>query len=348
MSTEDVAATRVLLVLTSYARASDGGITFMTGLMRALRSDPRIDLWAVVPAGWDGKAEWMDPTRLIETPPRLGFARLARDFWQLRAWKRRADADVVVVPHEWAGPAGGARVVNVIQNILYLHPEGVRTHWIKAHVLRGIIRATHRFADTTVCVSNSSARLWADLTRRESVVLPQGIANVYRPLAVPRERRITVLTGSSPHKHPEFARDLVTVARREFPDCVVHVVGLELDSDPHSHLRPDSHQLASLFRSSHVVVLTSTIESFGLPAFEARACGALVLVHPHTAMAEWLRDDPGTFVADGVGPEALLMELRRIMALPLDGIRANTGHYWSAAGTAWVDELVGDHGGNRR
>ncbi|GGD07117.1 hypothetical protein GCM10007231_02320 [Nocardioides daphniae] len=299
-----------------------------------------MDLWAVVPTGWDGRASWPEHSRLIEVAPRVGFARLARDFARMRSWSRRAKADVVVVPHEWAGPAGGARVVNVIQNILYLHPEGVAMHGFRAKVMRGIIRATHRFADTTVCVSRESVELWRGLTGADSIVIPQGISGVHQPGEGPRERRITVLTGSNAHKHPEIARDLVDAARRQFSDTEVHVVGLHLDSDSFSHQQLASEQLAALFRSSHAVVITSTIESFGLPAFEARACGALVVVHPRTAMAEWLADDPGTFVAGGVGAEALLETLCEVMALPVDAIGANTDHYWSAAGVTWADELV--------
>ena len=57
-------------------------------------------------------------------------------------------------------------------------------------------------------------------------------------------------------------------------------------------------ELVKLYRSSRIVIHPSINEGFGLPAFEAFAEGAILIVHKGTPASELLGSFPGVIVAD--------------------------------------------------
>lgn len=316
----------------------------MTGLQEALLRDPRLDITCVLPSEKIAEEFTASSPEVIPVRSLTGFTRILRDMIYCQSWARRAHADVVLVPHEYSPPVRRSAVVNVVQNILYLHPEGRKLHQAKSAIMRVLVRATHRFASRTICVSPQSAALWEEFTGTVPYVLPQGIHQTFgTPATHPRrERLITILTGPGPHKHSEMAQELAAAARLKWPDWEVQLFGVADDQTGHPATFMSREEIAGEFRRSHVVVLSSTIESFGLPAFEARAAGAHVVVHPGTAMAHWLADDQYTHVAGGVGASQLLGTLAPVVDT-LTPATAMKTFLWQNVGPAWSDAMTDIH-----
>jgi glycosyltransferase involved in cell wall biosynthesis len=233
----------------------------------------------------------------------VGAARIVRDCLSARRWARQARADVVVLPHEWASPAGRVPVVNVVQNIMYLDEYGRRHHRLKALLMRAAARGTARYADGTIAVSEIAGDLWRACTGRTALVLPQGVSSTYSSAEPrrPSEDLLVVMTGAAGHKNADLALGAIEIARGRGMRSRIVVVGLpseapaELGAEAVACLSRDD--LADLYSRARVVMLSSTLESFGLPAFEARASGATVVVAQGTAMAEWLGSCPSVVVA---------------------------------------------------
>ncbi len=332
----------ILFVMTSAARTSGGGHTFLRGLEQALRRDPRLAVTLVLPVGTPVGPGDESHLEQIRVRPLTGLARIFRDLTFCRQWARRARAHVVVVPHEYAPPVPKRLVVNVVQNILYLHPHGRRLHPLRAAVMRTIIRRSHRFSDRTICNSPESADLWREFVGSDSLVLPQGIDTSFRPEApVGRRRQITILTGPDRHKNPDLALELDQMARRRWPDWNVTVIGGVPVSSTGASTVPflTREELKREFCSSHVVVLTSSVESFGLPAFEARACGARVVVQPDTPMAHWLASDEHTVVSAGADASSLLEAVATTIS-DSSAPTFSTEFFWEEIGGSWTQALI--------
>jgi len=295
----------VLLVLSSLARTSGGGRTFAEGLVSYLASASGVALTVVIPrdirtpAGSAG----IEGVSTIRVRSVVGAARILRDVLGVRRWARQAHADVVVVPHEWASPAGRVPVVNVVQNILYLHEYGRRHHRLKALLMRGAARSTVRYADGTIAVSRIAGDLWRARTGAPARVIPQGVSPEFSEGTAHslREDLLVVMTGVAGYKNANLALAALETARKRGMRSRIVVVGLAGVAPEGLGLEAigglSRKDLADLFSRARAVMLSSTLESFGLPAFEALASGAAVVVAQGTAMSEWLGDYPSVLAA---------------------------------------------------
>jgi glycosyltransferase involved in cell wall biosynthesis len=138
--------------------------------------------------------------------------------------------------------------------------------------------------------------------------------------------------GISPHKNLELLIDAYAELRRARPDAPVLAIAGDLDTDPFlsatvavrdriaghrlaAQVRllgfVEDEPLAALYSHATAAIVPSLAEGFGLPAVEAAACGAPVLLSDLPAHRETLGDAALFFPArDGA---ALRRELERLM-----------------------------------
>jgi glycosyltransferase involved in cell wall biosynthesis len=156
--------------------------------------------------------------------------------------------------------------------------------------------------------------------------LPQAARNVSYLLNV---------AGNSPRKRLDVLFKLFSRLHRDWPELRLIQHGAQLDEAQHELLRelqiservlqtpPLSRaELAALYRNARLVVLTSDREGFGLPAVEALAAGAVVVVSDIPAFREvageaavfcppgeverWADSVGSLLVGSASAPEALL------------------------------------------
>jgi glycosyltransferase involved in cell wall biosynthesis len=101
--------------------------------------------------------------------------------------------------------------------------------------------------------------------------------------------------------------------------------------------RLDDEVVAGLMRLAQALVLPSLDEGFGLPAIEAAACGAAVLVTRHSAMPEVLGDAAAYFDPREEG--ALAASLEHLLAD--EALRARLGSLAAGRAKAWTWAAAG-------
>ena len=275
----------------------------------------------------------------LRVRPLVGFCRIIRDFVFAWRWAKRCEADLVVLPHEWGLPIGHVPLVSVVQNVYYLTPPNGRRGWAKgdAHV--------RRHPDDCASCHDDCGCLGLrckGVVRQHATTGDSGAPG--RPPTVPARGRTCEVSPRSPDdwtaplQATRSGRRGGTRALVDAdPNLRVVVVGLPTAHrtvwETHDHLAPDA--LASLFGMAKVVAVTSELESFGLPAFEARSAGASVVVG--TPMDEMLDQDEGVSSTNPTAPD-FLREISTAVSAPPPQVTSR--YEWTAVANEWV-ELVG-------
>jgi len=302
-----------------------------------------------------------------------GTSRSPGDALRLSRAVRRDSPDVVLFtsPYTWF-PTGRARtVVGVHDTIandlpsLVLPRRRDRVLW-RAKERLAIGRAARLFT-----VSEASRAALAGALRRDPAtiaVVPEAPDDVFRPLA-PSAAEVDLTSagltsgeafvlaaagGVSPHKNVETLLEAYA-SLREAPRLVIAgALDDEVYASAAGSVRSrieelglrervvlpgyvDDETLAALYRSAAVVVNPSLAEGFGLPAVEAAACGAAVLLSDIPAHRETLGGAACFF--DPLDDRRLADLLAELLADPGrrqavgDGCRAAVaGLSWRAAG----------------
>lgn len=170
----------------------------------------------------------------------------------------------------------------------------------------------------------------------DPVFAPQGRNDVERSLAAlglaPDDQFLLYAGGISPHKNVETLLDAYAELRRSRGNVPKLIVVGDLDSDPYlssavsvrtriANLELERYvllpgfvsdqDLACLYSAATAVVLPSLAEGFGLPAVEAAACGAPVVLSDLAAHRETLGDAALYFPAMDV--KELARQLERLL-----------------------------------
>ncbi len=277
--------------------------------------------------------------------------RSIRDMLHAGALARASPLDVMLYPslHTWFPARGVPSVVGVHDAIAKRHPEltfatrSSRLAWTVKE--RAAIRAATRVFSVSEAARGDIADAFA-LDPRRIAVIPEAPDPVFRP--PPVELRGTLLGtlgleadgfllcapgGISPHKGVEtvvgaYARlrsesrglpPLVVVGSlhdgpyHSAASEIVSLVGsLGLEQDVHLPGFVPDETLAALYAGALVVVNASRAEGFGLPAVEAAACGAAVVVSDLPAHRETL-DGAAVFSPPG-DVEALATAIAGLLA----------------------------------
>ncbi len=156
-------------------------------------------------------------------------------------------------------------------------------------------------------------------------------SDVLRQLGVSGDCQLVVYVGGfSPHKNVPALVEAFHNIRHQFPSATLILAG-ELESEVfYSHIqeiravvkefemesrviftgRISDEYLVRLLNHSHVLVLPSLMEGFGLPAVEAAACGCPVIATKQSPLPQLLGDG-GIYIEPGTG------ELQDALALVL-------------------------------
>ncbi|MCU1558919.1 MAG: glycosyltransferase family 1 protein [Microbacteriaceae bacterium] len=197
------------------------------------------------------------------------------------------------------GPVVGRRHVVVVHDLFVLdHPEWFSRRYVATHA--PILRAQLRSAELVVAVSDPVARRTMLLTGQDTpvVTVPNAPAEFFRPgLADPDalaanglRRGGYVLAVSSDDPRKNLGRLIAAHARlpeslrRDFPLVLAggsSAIFARSERGYDDTLRlgyVDDHELARLYSAAAIVAFPSLDEGFGLPAVEALASGADILV----------------------------------------------------------------------
>ncbi|WP_159671579.1 glycosyltransferase [Streptomyces mexicanus] len=267
------------------------------------------------------------------------------------AWARRARVPSVMVSHE--------RLDGVLRS--WGLPE--RTARRTADALN--LRTARSFA-RVVCTTDFAAREFARLGVRNVVRAPLGVdpaarhpglrdARLRARYAAEDETLLLLCSRLSVEKRPGTALDALEVLRRRGLRAVLVVAG---DGPLRSRLRQrararglpvtflghvdDPALLGALQASADVCLAPGPVETFGLAALEALACGTPVVASAASALPEVI--GPAGAVAADHG-EAFADAVRRVLARPAAQRRRTARrraetHGWAAA----VDAFLAAHG----
>ena len=146
-------------------------------------------------------------------------------------------------------------------------------------------------------------------------IIPNGIDPVHMRSVLPSTEYLRYHFRGTPDQRESmwmfWCGRLHLLLHRISPDCTLLVLGdgperehisaliKDLAIEDRVLLKPftDSHdEVISLMKSSHVCVIPSTREGFGIAALEALACGLPVVTvdHPDNAICELITKEPGS------------------------------------------------------
>ncbi|GAA2678698.1 glycosyltransferase [Actinoplanes palleronii] len=202
-------------------------------------------------------------------------------------------------------------------------------------------RRTAEAFDTIVCTTAYAAAEFRRLGVPNLVEVPLGVdLNTFHPsrqdpavrarYARPEELLIVYASRLSAAKRPELAVDTVAALRNGKSPAVLVVAGegrrraalayraARLPVRFAGHIA-DRKAVAALLASADVVLAPGPVETFGLSALEALACGTPVVVDQQSALPEVIGD---AGIAVPGNPDAFADAVSRLMDRPADERRA--------------------------
>jgi glycosyltransferase involved in cell wall biosynthesis len=354
---------RVAVDVSAIPAQPAGAGVYVLEVVEALAARDGLDL-ELVARGDDG-ARWQAIAPDAEVRAVAPGARPVRLVWEQLAGPALArNADVWHGPH-YTMPvlAWTPRVVTVHDLTFFDHPEWHEAS--KVRFFRRMIKASARWADVLVCVSQHTAnRLDAVLHPKAPIVVathgvdhdrfrPEGDDAVLDGLGL-RERFVAFVGTVEPRKDvPAIVR---AVARLD-PDVQLVIAGrpgwgtAEVDAAiAATHLADrvvrlgyvDDGVVPALLRRAAAVAYPSLDEGFGLPALEALACGAALVTTRRTAMADVVEDaallvDPGDEDALTAALESLVAGGPDVDRLRARGPEVAARHTWAASAERHVE-----------
>lgn len=293
----------------------------------------------------------VDRDRLIRTVERLEPDRLeVSDRFTLRPaghWARCAGVPSLFFAHE--------RLDGVLTTTARLPAGAARA--LADHHNRTTSRAFDTLVATTTYAALELERIGANVEH-----VPLGVdLGTFQPSGEPREaptERVLVLCSRlSPEKRPDLAIDVVRELRNDPVPTRLVVAGdgpsrraLErrargLPVTFLGHLA-DRSRVAALLADADAVLAPGPVETFGLAALEAMACGTPVVASSTSALAELVTDGAGALAAPTVA--AMTAATRAVLAEPRVRTRALARRRaeqlpWSAT----VDRLLDLHAAAR-
>ena len=301
------------------------------------------------------------PQRASTEQRLIPFPRLWTHF-RLSAELARHPVEVLFIPAHVVPPVHPPATVVTIHDLGYLHEPDAHTDWSRRYLDWSTRWSVHA-ARHVVAISESTRQDLIDRYRvrpdRISVIYhgvdeqfrPAGkasIAHARRAIGIEPDDRFVLFVGTlQPRKNLARLIEAFEVIADEQPDLKLVLAGRrgwkmdEIDyaiatSRHRARIMLPGHvadaDLPALYTSAEVVVLVSLYEGFGLPALEAMACGAPVLVSNRGSLPE-VTDDVAINI-DPLDVNAIVAGLRRLL-LPAERTRRSTQGIEHAARFTW-------------
>jgi L-malate glycosyltransferase len=193
-------------------------------------------------------------------------------------------------------------------------------------------RLVSGFTQNIIAVSGKTAKnLWRIGVREKVLIIPNGIdlKHLKTVSQDPVSSDLIFVGRLMKEKHVDVLVRAFGVLLREAPDRTLLILGdgpereairalvSDLAIEDRVLLKPflDSHDgVISLMKSSHVCVIPSTREGFGIAALEALACGVPVVTvnHPDNAICELITENTGFLCP--LSPDALAAAIRAALS----------------------------------
>ena len=240
-----------------------------------------------------------------------------RELWVIGSAARRADLDLLHVPH-YVVPLTSIPLVVTIHDLIHLHQphrNPVARPYARMMLARAVRKSAH-----LLTVSEAVKKEIVETFRcpeSKVTVTPNGIDERFRaaePNAAPG-RYFLYAGNDKPHKNVDRLVSAFAVVRSRHPEVTLLLVGSAFER----HQREPGvvtpgfvgeEELAALYRGALAVVQPSLEEGFGLPAAEAMAAGAAVITSTAPALVEITGE--AALHADGRSVEALAEAMTRI------------------------------------
>jgi glycosyltransferase involved in cell wall biosynthesis/Flp pilus assembly protein TadD/GT2 family glycosyltransferase len=164
---------------------------------------------------------------------------------------------------------------------------------------------------------------------------------LFKPQLVKRKKRSIMFAGAIvEHKGVHVLLDALPIVHRVFPDVEVHIYGSAAmwhDSDSYEkiirsrqisgvyfHGTVSREEMPKIYVQHSIVCVPSEIESFGLVAVEAQACGCIPIVHHSGGVAATLINNKTGFLYAPNTPQELANTVIKVLSVEEDShIRYN-------------------------
>jgi glycosyltransferase involved in cell wall biosynthesis len=299
---------------------ADGASTFTLNVLRHLPHELGKDRLIVFARAAEDRIPAAANLEVLQFGSTRGpLSRIALETLGLGRQIGRRGVDVLISPNESLPRGAACPTVVVAQNLVYhcgLVPGAFAGRTLRqqletraqAAYWRRRMRAAYATASRVVCVSEETLRVLAaraGLEPSKTMVAHEGGDSFLLPApGAPgsRENRVLVVSALAPYKGLEETLALFARLREARPALRLEIVGedwrgyavvvrrriAELSLEEHVLVRGGvgADELASLYRTSLVLLLLSRCESFGLPVVEAMRYGLPVVAARRSSLPE--------------------------------------------------------------
>lgn len=219
--------------------------------------------------------------------------------WKLSAAIRRANADIFWSPG-FVPPASSAiPSVFTLHDLTHVHARGGFHAAYFNFVIRPLCRKAHKII-TVSEYSRAEICQWAKLQQEQVVVIPNGVAESYKPdgdCYNPGFPYIFYVGNHMPHKNLKrafqgFAKSKLAgeyhflLTGDPNPELMRVATDLRIHGQVQFIGKVPESELPSYYRGATATILLSTNEGFGLPVVESMASGVPVLAANSTSLPE--------------------------------------------------------------
>ena len=295
---ETVSVPRVQLLLDA-RKIEDGGIgMYIRNLLAGFRSDPSIEVAAIVKPGEESVALAAGARKAIPNSTPLYSRKELFSFAKSVDFK---GYDLFHTPH-FVLPFGIPlpTIVTIHDIIQITHPE----RFFYPFIAKSLLTSSLKRASKVITVSEATKRQLVSL-RREASDKIEVIPNVVDPQFYLIDRLtdplvggdfvLSVFSNTKPHKSLKDLLSAFKTFKERTPGPLKLVLaGLGIEAMKHQVLHEDiiavgavtQPQMKHLMRYAKALIVPSIAEGFCLPVIEAQACGTSVIARPVPAILE--------------------------------------------------------------
>ncbi|MFA6963150.1 MAG: glycosyltransferase family 4 protein [Patescibacteria group bacterium] len=203
--------------------------------------------------------------------------------------------------------------------IVFLFQDFFEMVWAGPFIKRmlGNKKITENIA-LAVCVSDSSEKALRSVSKVKSVVVKNGIDPEFHQSSLKRDNYLLFVGRPQRPKGFHIFKEAYRIIKRDSPEIKAKVVSPTVEDRIVNGIEfikyKDREQLAEIYSRALIYVNTSLGESFGLPALEAMASGAPVVLTDTVGAREYAKNKENCIVTAVNRPEETTSAIKKILA----------------------------------